>query len=131
MDRFAQLLCFADGGTHQGDFRKYVELVRHKVTFHYDKPKIQTALSDRAPRRGDAAHLVTVADDIRRFRFQIADDLVNTLVCHHVWGIAPGTDTQIEADQIARFGFRTYKIFLDFAGTFIMRYIEKNTIFIA
>jgi len=130
-DRFAQLLCFADGGTHRSDFHKYVELVRHKVTFHYDKRTIQAALSDRARRRGDAVHLMTVADDIRQVRFQVADDLINTLVCHHVWGIAPGTDTQIEADRIADFGFRIYKIFLQFAGTFIERYVERNAVFTA
>jgi hypothetical protein len=125
-DHFAQLLCFVDGGTQRGDFLKYVELVRHRVTFHYDKRTIKRALSDRARRKGDAAHLMTVADDIRRVRFQIADDLVNTLVCHHVWGIPSGTDTQIEADRIADFGFRIYKAFLEFARTFIERYVEKN-----
>jgi hypothetical protein len=130
-DRFAQLLRFVEGGTRRDDFHKYVELVRHKVTFHYDKRKIQAALSDRARRRGDVAHLMTMADDIRRIRFQIADDLVNTLVCHHVWGIAPGTDRQIESDRIADFGFRICKIFLDFAGTFIMRFVEKNAVFTA
>ena len=130
-DRFAQLLCFADGGAHQGDFRKYVELVRHKVAFHYDKRKIQAALSDRARRRGDAVHFVTVADEIRRVRFQVADDIVNTLVCHHVWGIAPSTDIQIEADRIADFGFRIFKIFLEFAGALIERYVEKTAVFTA
>jgi hypothetical protein len=125
-DRFAQLLSFADGGALRGDFKKYVKLVRDKVTFHYDREKIQAALSDRARRRGDAPHLMTVADDIRRARFQVADDAVDTLVCHHVWGIAPGADTHIEADRIANFGFRIYKIFLEFASTFIERYVEKN-----
>ena len=128
-DHFAQLLSFADGGAHQGDFRKYVELVRHKVTFHYDERKIQAALSDRARRRGDAAHFMTLSDDVRRVRFQVADDVVNTLVCHHVWGIAPGAEAQIEADRIADLGFRIYKIFLEFAVAFIMRYVEKNAVF--
>lgn len=128
-DDFAQLLRFADGGAQQGDFLKYVELVRHKVTFHYDKSKIRIALRDRAQRKGDAAHRVTVADDIRQLRFQIADDLVNTLVCHHVWGISHDSDTQLEADRIADFGFRVCKIFLNFAGNFIVRYVERNAIF--
>jgi hypothetical protein len=56
---------------------------------------------------------VTVADDIRQLRFQIADDLVNTLVCHHIWGISHDSDTQLEADRIADFGFRVCKIFLN------------------
>jgi hypothetical protein len=74
---------------------------------------------------------MTVADDIRLLRFQVADDLVNTLVCHHVWRIVPGTDIQSEVDRAAGFGFRICKIFLDFAATVIMRYVERNALFTA
>jgi hypothetical protein len=130
-DHFAELLCFAEGGTKRCDFKKYVGSVRNKIAFHYDKEKIKSALSDRARRRGDVAHFMTVADDIRRVRFQVADDLVNTLVCHHVWEIATDADTRIVADQKADFGFKIYKIFLDFAGVFITRYVEKNATFAA
>jgi hypothetical protein len=126
---FARLLSFADGGTNEGAFHKYVELVRHKVTFHYDRRKVGAALNDRARRRGDTAHFMTIADDIGRVRFQIADDLVDTLVCHHIWGIAPGSNAGIEADQIANFGFTICKTLVDFSRALIMRYIEKNALF--
>jgi hypothetical protein len=125
---FARLLSFADGGANEGAFHKYVELVRHKVTFHYDRRKVGAALNDRARRRGDAAHFMTIADDIGRVRFQVADDLVDTLVCHHIWGIAPGADAGIEADQVANFGFTICKTLVDFAVTLITRYIEKNAL---
>lgn len=128
-ESFAWLLNFAEGGIHEKEFRNYVELVRHKVTFHYDPRKVASALADRARRRGDTAHYMTIADDIRRVRFQVADDVVNTLVCHHIWGIKPTGETQIEADRIAEFGFQIFKRLLDFAGTFITRYIERNALF--
>lgn len=65
---FARLLSYANGGANEVDFRNYVELVRHKVTFHYDPRKVAIALTDRARRRGNTAHLMTIADDIRRVR---------------------------------------------------------------
>jgi hypothetical protein len=128
-DLFDQLLTFAKGGPQRGDFQRYVELVRHKVTFHYDQDMVQAALDDRAGRRGDTAHFVTLADDISRVRFQVADDLVNTLVCHQIWEITPGPEAQTEADRIADFGFRIYETFLDFAATFIAHYVRLRARF--
>ena len=72
---------------------------------------------------------MTIADDIRRVRFQVADDVVNTLVCHHLWRIRPTGETLIEADRIADFGFQIFKRLLDFAGTLITRYVERNALF--
>lgn len=128
-DCFAQLLNFAKGGSNESQFRQYVKLVRNKVTFHYNADKVGAALGDRARRRGDKAHYITIADDIGRVRFQVADDLVDTLVCHHIWGIAPDADAGIEADQIANFGFTILKTLVDFAGTLITRYVERNALF--
>ena len=86
---FARLISFSEGGANEGAFHKYVELVRHKVTFHYDRRKVGAALNDRARRRGDRAHHMTIADDIRRVRFQVADDLVDTFgVSSHLGNLA-------------------------------------------
>lgn len=128
-DQLADLLSFADGGARRKEFQRYVESVRHKVTFHYDQGKVQAALRDRARRRGETAHFVTFSDDIRRIRFQVADDVIDTLVCRKLWGITQETDIRISADRIADFSFKICTALLDFASVFIARYIEANALF--
>lgn len=61
---FAELLSFTRGGARHREFRQYIELVRHKVTFHYDSGMVTSALRDRALRRGETAHFMTFADGL-------------------------------------------------------------------
>lgn len=126
---FVKLLTFAKGGTREREFVKYVALVRHKITFHYDHRIIQAALNHRSRRRGHIAHFMTIADDARLFRFEIADDLVDTLITHTLWKVAPSAQTSVDADQIAELCFGIFTTLMDFAGTFATRYMEKNALF--
>jgi hypothetical protein len=123
-------LCdYAVGGKRRKEFEKHLVRVRHKITFHYDPGIIRKALQDRARRRGDDAHWMTLADDLTRVRFEVADDLINTLVSHHIWEIDPNSDVQKEADRILDFGFQIYKAFLDFCGAFIPVYVQRYALF--
>jgi hypothetical protein len=128
-EKFSELLNFAQGASPKEHVRKYLQLVRNKIAFHYDRDKVLTALSDRAARRGDAAHLMTISDDFRRVRFQVADDLVNTLVCHHIFDIDPADDVEGEVERILDIGFTIWKTFADFAGLFVTKYIQERATF--
>jgi hypothetical protein len=117
------------GGKRRKEFDKYLVRVRHQITFHYDQGIIRRALKDRTRRRGDDAHWMTLADDVSRVRFQVADDLINTLVSHHIWQIDPNSGVQDEANRILDFGFRIFKAFLDFCGSFIPVYVKRYALF--
>jgi hypothetical protein len=126
---FSKLLRFAKGGAEHDDFLRYVELVRHNIAFHYSPKKVLAALRDRATRWRNLQHRITLSDDFRLVRCQIADDVVNTLVCHHLWAIPPGPDTQGKADQITGTCFEIYRMLVDFVAGFVKTYIEKHAAF--
>lgn len=89
-NHFAELLSYASGGHQWRIFADRFKTLRHTIAFHYDLGEVKDALSERSQRKGDVAHLICEADDIRLAHFQVADDIVDTLVCTRAWKLAPG-----------------------------------------
>ena len=127
-DAFAKLIACLKGGSDHRQFQKYVGQIRHNTIFHYSDKLVDNALTDRASR--SEAHLskITYGDHISLSRFELADDIVDSIVCRHIWKIPRSENLREEADRISDFGFGLCESLLIFGGEFIYRYIKDYVI---
>lgn len=112
----------APGGCRRGDFDALVAPIRNRLAFHYDRSLVAKALTRRPDRRST----ITRGTDISLWRFGVADDLEDTIVCRLLWNIPPSADLRAEADTRAQFGSDLCRDFLDFVGDFAFRYVREN-----
>ncbi len=127
-NHFTELISYALGGNKRKLFADRFQSLRHTIAFHYDLREVKDALSERSQRKGDVAHLICEADDIRLAHFQLADDVVDTLVCTRAWKLAPGPNLPEDANDVLSFGFEIYTHFIRFVGAFVRVYIENNAL---
>jgi hypothetical protein len=125
-DSFVKLLNCLNGGSDNKKFLKYVGRIRHNTAFHYDPKVIEKALADRASRPEARYSKITLGDDISLWRFELADQIVDSVVCRQIWKIPKNADLRKEADECADFGSDLCKALLDFSGEFIFRYIQEH-----
>ena len=124
---FTTLVECLDGGARAEDFNRYVERIRHNIAFHYqDKKLVSKALERRAERPDSKISRIICGSNISLWRFVVADDINDTIVCRYLWKIPEDKHLSEEADRIAGQGSEWAKAFLDFSGDFIVRYIRKN-----
>lgn len=124
-ESFKQVANCLKGGTEHKKFEEYVGKIRHKTVFHYDKKLVDRALTDRASREDANRSKITVGDDISLFRFELSDDIVNSIVCRQICKIPRSADLRPEIDNIMVWASDKGKYLLDFGGEFIYRYIEE------
>ena len=115
-----------NGGLDHKKFKDYVMKVRHKTVFHYDSKLVERALADRASIPEAKTSKITRGDHISFWRFDLSDDIVDSLICQHIWRIPIDADLRKQADEIADFGSNLCVSFLDFCGEFIFSYIQEN-----
>lgn len=124
--------CFEDlkkclkGGCDHSKFKDYVMKVRHKTVFHYDPKLVERALADRASRPEARISKITRGDHISFWRFELSDDIVDSIICRHIWKIPRNADLREQADKIADFGSNLCVSFLEFCGEFIYSYIQEK-----
>jgi len=117
--------CLNDGS----DFSKYrdcVMKIRHKTVFHYDSKLVEQALVDRASRPEARTSKITRGNHISLWRFNLADDIVDSIICRHIWKIPRKADLRKQADEIADFGSSLCVSFLHFCEEFIFSYIQEK-----
>ncbi len=124
---FADLKSCLRGGANQQNFNRLIGQLRHNVTFHYNQSgelidRAVAALASQPERRTSS---VTRGSDAFRWHFKVADDVVEHIVVHQIWQVAPGSNVSEEADQIADALHRIFLSYMDFAGEFIWRYCER------
>lgn len=125
-DSFKRLANCLKNGTENKKFEKYVERIRHKTIFHYDKKLVERALSDRASREEAKRSKITLGDDISLFRFEVSDDIVDSMVCRYICNIPRNADIRKEIDEIMVWASDIGKSLLDFGGEFIYKYIQEH-----
>jgi hypothetical protein len=123
---FNELVECLNGGSKCDAFLQYIELVRHKVAFHYD-PKLTSKALERLVSRTTTS-TITSGSDISLWRFVVADDVNDVLVCRYIWRIPDDRNVQEEANLIAAQGGEWAKAFLDFAGDFIFRFVQRHAV---
>jgi len=124
-DQYELLRDCQKGGKKHAQFKKAVELVRHKVTFHYDPGMVEAAIADRASRDDARTSMVCRGDEIDRWRFKVADHVVDSIVCRQIWKIPRDANLREEADRMAMFAHGVCVAFLEFSGEFIFRYLKS------
>jgi hypothetical protein len=127
-ESFTELTSCLSGGANEKKFNQDVGKIRHNTVFHYDERArlIKTALRDRAGRQAARPSKITTGDRINLIRFELADDIIDTIVCRQIWGIPRQSNLREEADRHAKFGSDLCKSFLVFSDEFILRYIEDR-----
>ena len=125
-DSFNRLVNCLKGGAERKKFEDYVAIIRHKTIFHYDNKMVQRALADRARSEEAKQSKITLGDDISLFRFELSDDIVDSIVCRHICKIHRNADLRKEIDEIMLWASDIGKSLLDFGGEFIYRYIQER-----
>jgi hypothetical protein len=117
--------CLPSGRDHDR-FRRHITQVRNNVAFHYSPKLTEKALLHRASRLDAQCSKVTSGSDIDSWRFGVADDLMDTLVCRQLWKIPETADVRSEADRIADFGEGLCKDVLGFGGELAFRFLQDD-----
>jgi hypothetical protein len=87
---------------------------------------VRQALEDRASRQEARVSKITLGDDINLFRFELSDDIADSIICRHICKIPRTADLRKEIDEIMAWASDIGKSLLDFGGEFIHRYIEDH-----
>jgi hypothetical protein len=126
-DSFGKLLPYLSGGTSHDEFQQLIGLVRHNLTFHYDASGklTQRAVADRAARADGRWSSVTRGSNARLWHFQVADDVVDSIVVRQIWQVPLGTDAREGADVVVVRVHAVFQVFMDFAGEFIWKYCRR------
>jgi hypothetical protein len=122
---YARLIACLPGGAEHKNFKKYIGAIRNRVIFHYDRDAINAALSDRARRPSAAAGSLTLGTDISLWRFNVADDIVDSIICRKLWRIPQTADLRLEADRITDYCHGVCVNFMDFSSEFAVRYARE------
>jgi hypothetical protein len=69
---------------------------------------------------------VTRGTDLVLWRFGVADDIEDTIVCRLLWKISSSADLRAEADRRAIFGSDLCRDYLEFCREFAFRYVREH-----
>jgi len=122
-DSFEKMADCLKGGKENKKFEQYVGRIRHNTIFHYDKKLINKALAARAGRKESSRSKITLGDDISLFRFELSDDIVDSIVCREICKVPRNADLRKEIDDIMDWASDKAMALIDFAGEFIYKYI--------
>jgi hypothetical protein len=125
-DSYNRLVACLKGGAENKKFEDNIEIIRHKTIFHYDSKMVRKALADRASREEAKRSKITLGDDISLSRFEVSDDIVDSIICRQICKIPRQADLGKEIDEIMVWASDIGKSFLDFSGEFIYRYIQDH-----
>lgn len=117
-----KLQAYLVGGPKRSELERFAGIVRSTVTFHYDTSgklveRAIAALADRG--RSSSITRGSTAPD---WHFELADRVVDEVVCRQIWKIPEGANQAAEADKIVGELYELFLAFMDFAGEFIWRY---------
>lgn len=101
--------------------------MRHQTVFHYKANKLfEKAIKRRSENQIGKYSSITRSNDVSCLRFNVADDIVDTVVCGFLWKIEGDQDLQEKADEASDFGSELCKAFINFCSEFIFRYMKEH-----
>jgi hypothetical protein len=123
---YSRLLPFTKPGPKRVWFEKNVATARHNLTFHYHESGkwIDWALTDRAGRKEAEQSSITFGDTGHLWRFHIADDVVESIMCRKIWQIPRSANLRKAADAMTDKIYAVFCDYLDFAAAFISQYLK-------
>jgi hypothetical protein len=127
-EAFHRLVECLRGGSQYQQFQQYIGKIRHNVAFHYQPTPVARALADRASQLEARRATITRGTDVSLWRFDLADDILDSIVCRQLWHIPQTADLRTEADRISDYGSSFCQDFFNFCGEFIFRYIREHAV---
>ena len=127
-EAFGRLTACLRGESQYREFQKYIGQIRHNVAFHYQSTPVARALADRSSRQEARRATITRGTDLSLWRFNLADDILDSIVCRQLWRIPKTADLRAEADRISDFCSSFCQDFFNFCGEFIFRYIREHAV---
>jgi len=84
--------CLTGGGGHK-EFEDYCSAIRNKAAFHYDKKGFfNLAFSERCKTHRISS--INESEDLSLCRFNLADEVISTMICRVIWKIREHEDFQ-------------------------------------
>jgi hypothetical protein len=125
-DAYKRLQAFLKPGPEKTWFNENIAVARNNLAFHYHESGkwIDWALTDRASRPDGDRSSITRADAGHLWRFHIADDILDSIMCRKIWKIARSADVRQEADLIADKAYSIFCDYIDFSAEYIWRYFK-------
>ena len=125
---FQRLEKFLPGGAERGKIEKLAGQIRHNLVFHYDQrgKLIRKALADRAARQEGRDSSITRGRPAYVARFNVADDVLDTIITRQIWRIPKGANQREEADKVAGYLHKAVCCFVDFSGEFVWQYFSRR-----
>lgn len=126
-ESYAEVLAYTYGKAKYERFQQLVGGMRSSLTFHYETNgrMIRWAIADRAQRNDGKVSTITRGDTAQRWRFAVADDVVDSIVVRQFWKIPRDADLREEADKIADEVHAVLVRFADFCGEFIWKFCAE------
>ena len=126
-ESYAEVLAYTNGKAKYERFQQLVGGMRSSLTFHYETNgrMIRWAIADRAQRNDGRVSTIIRGDTSQRWRFSVADDVVDSIVVRQFWKIPRDADLREEADKIADEVHGVLVRFADFCGEFIWRFCAE------
>lgn len=130
INAYNKLCQYIEEGSNYRDFQKYFGLVRNNLSFHYhDNGKwIKEALKNRIRIKKQATSRITYGE-LEDTRFELADQIVDSIVCRHIFNIPYEVDLEKnrkELDRILKLGSDIGRAFLVFVGGFMYHYSDTH-----
>ncbi len=109
-------------------FEQFMGRLRNNVTFHYDESGelIKRAMASRAKKPLGNPTSITRGTDSYSWRFAVADDVVDSIVCREIWKIPKTADLRTEADAAVDYMHQIFVDFADFASELIVKYVRDG-----
>jgi hypothetical protein len=125
---FVRLADCLEGRPGWPEYLKHVMLVRHNLAFHYPNKLVRKALAYRVRVARGLNPKITLGQTIDDWRFDLADEIQDTLMARMLWEIPDGKtgddmvkETELRIGYVSQLG----SAFVDFAGQFCMAYLRS------
>lgn len=124
---FDYLVHFCPGEPKESRIQKILGQLRHNVGFHYHESGkwIGAAISERAKDPKLRFSRITRGSHAYKWRFHLADEVVETIVIRKIWEIPNSMDALEESNKITAEINELFLAFVDFCGEFIWKFCEK------
>lgn len=129
-EAYKRLIPFTQPGPEKTWFDNNVATTRSNLTFHYHESGkwINWALADRASRAVAERSSITYGDHGHLWRFHIADNILDSIMCRKIWKIPKSSDVQKEADIVISKIYNIYRNFINFALVFMLEYLKQTIV---
>ena len=124
---FDDLKPYRSGGSDRARFEQIVGRIRHGLSFHYDQngKSLAKSLNRKCEVDSTATSSVTRGNHAYKWRFSVADDLIEDIVVVDLWEAGDVLADKESADLVSDEINAIFLAFVDFAGEFIWRYCKS------